>query len=157
MAIALLAFCCCCFVDVCLFRAVVPVRDQDEDVRSSFERHDVPPQSRPHCLCQQRGHLGKAAGYFHDPSIIKNRITAAKNHLRCEYLDLPAGDSPCKPERSSLDSLPQCISWFVIAKFSSNENHNCDNDDYDYPARALRALGLLLADGAPTVGGGKTF
>ena len=26
-----------------------------------------------------------------------------------------------------------------------------------HPARALRALGLLLADGAPTVGGGKTF
>ena len=34
------------------------------------------------------------------------------------------------------------------------------NDKYavkSYPARALRALGLLLADGAPTVGGGKTF
>ena len=28
---------------------------------------------------------------------------------------------------------------------------------WSYPARALRALGLLLADGAPTVGGGKTF
>ena len=28
---------------------------------------------------------------------------------------------------------------------------------YNYPARALRALGLLLADGAPTVGRGKTF
>ena len=27
----------------------------------------------------------------------------------------------------------------------------------DYQARALRALGLLLADGTPTVGGGKTF
>ena len=26
-----------------------------------------------------------------------------------------------------------------------------------YPARTLRALGLLLADGAPTVGRGKTF
>ena len=26
-----------------------------------------------------------------------------------------------------------------------------------YQARALRALGLLLADGTPTVGGGKTF
>ena len=26
-----------------------------------------------------------------------------------------------------------------------------------YPARALRALGLLLADSAPTVEGGKTF
>ena len=26
-----------------------------------------------------------------------------------------------------------------------------------YPARALRALGLLLADGTPTVEGGKTF
>ena len=31
------------------------------------------------------------------------------------------------------------------------------NHHYHYPARALRALGLLLADGAPTVGGGKTF
>ena len=31
------------------------------------------------------------------------------------------------------------------------------DDDENYPARALRALGLLLADGAPTVGGGKTF
>ena len=28
---------------------------------------------------------------------------------------------------------------------------------YIYQARALRALGLLLADGTPTVGGGKTF
>ena len=27
----------------------------------------------------------------------------------------------------------------------------------NYPARALRALGLLLEDGAPTVGRGKTF
>ena len=26
-----------------------------------------------------------------------------------------------------------------------------------YQARALRALGLLLADGAPTVGGGEDF
>ena len=26
-----------------------------------------------------------------------------------------------------------------------------------YQARALRALGLLLADGAPTVGGGRLF
>ena len=32
-------------------------------------------------------------------------------------------------------------------------NHICTN----YQARALRALGLLLADGTPTVGGGKTF
>ena len=29
--------------------------------------------------------------------------------------------------------------------------------DNIYPARALRALGLLLADGAPTVGRGMTF
>ena len=28
---------------------------------------------------------------------------------------------------------------------------------YNYQARALRAIGLLLADGTPTVGGGKTF
>ena len=35
---------------------------------------------------------------------------------------------------------------------SSNASHK-----YIYPARALRALELLLADGAPTVGRGKTF
>ena len=35
-----------------------------------------------------------------------------------------------------------------------NDNHYCQ---HHYPARALRALGLLLADGNPTVGGGKTF
>ena len=29
--------------------------------------------------------------------------------------------------------------------------------DTFFQARALRALGLLLADGTPTVGGGKTF
>ena len=40
-------------------------------------------------------------------------------------------------------SAPACstISWFVAC----------------YPACVLRALGLLLADGAPTVGRGKTF
>ena len=31
------------------------------------------------------------------------------------------------------------------------------DDDENYPARALRALGLLLADGANTGGWGKTF
>ena len=29
--------------------------------------------------------------------------------------------------------------------------------DRDYKARALRALGLLLANGTPTVGGGRLF
>ena len=28
---------------------------------------------------------------------------------------------------------------------------------FRFQTRALRALGLLLADGTPTVGGGKTF
>ena len=32
-----------------------------------------------------------------------------------------------------------------------------NQEQFSYPARALRALGLLLADGTPTVGGGKTF
>ena len=35
--------------------------------------------------------------------------------------------------------------------------HMCRSRNNVYPTRALRALGLLLADGAPTVGGGKTF
>ena len=36
-------------------------------------------------------------------------------------------------------------------------NLGVDVDADAYQARALRALGLLLADGAPTVGRGKTF
>ena len=35
--------------------------------------------------------------------------------------------------------------------------YSSGSDKSSYPARALRALGLLLADGAPTVGRGKTF
>ena len=34
---------------------------------------------------------------------------------------------------------------------------NTNTTNTNYQARALRALGLLLADGTPTVGGGKTF
>ena len=41
-----------------------------------------------------------------------------------------------------------CHTWFVFFKMKEN---------IFYQARALRALGLLLADGTPTVGGGKTF
>ena len=36
-------------------------------------------------------------------------------------------------------------------------HHNGAEDEDELWARALRALGLLLADGAPTVGLGKTF
>ena len=36
-------------------------------------------------------------------------------------------------------------------------NPNFTDGSEDYQARALRVLGLLLADGAPTVGRGKTF
>ena len=47
----------------------------------------------------------------------------------------------------------------VLLSFSSlNRIINASRIRYFfYPARALRALGLLLADGNPTVGGGKTF
>ena len=39
-----------------------------------------------------------------------------------------------------------------------NDSHKSANEvKYVYPVRALRALGLLLADCAPTVGLGKTF
>ena len=41
-------------------------------------------------------------------------------------------------------------------RHDENNGPNGILDDF-YPARALRALGLLLADGAPTVGLGKTF
>ena len=42
---------------------------------------------------------------------------------------------------------------------SGSQNMTIDGivQHFDFPARALRALGLLLADGAPIVGGGKTF
>ena len=42
--------------------------------------------------------------------------------------------------------------WFLIHSDACID----DEEGADYPARALRALGLLLADGAPTVGG-NTF
>ena len=53
-------------------------------------------------------------------------------------------DRLCPPLRwlpPPLCHLPWLSAW----------RHGC------YPACALRALGLLLADGTPTVGGGKTF
>ena len=45
--------------------------------------------------------------------------------------------------------------WLFSSPLSphSTRPHSGQN----YQARAPRALGLLLADGAPTVGGGKTF
>ena len=47
----------------------------------------------------------------------------------------------------------------VCAQICVKGTHCADQymADVLYQARALRALGLLLADGTPTVGGGKTF
>ena len=45
---------------------------------------------------------------------------------------------------------------FVWNKILDNTESDILHLIFD-PARALRELGLLLADGAPTVGGGKTF
>ena len=60
-----------------------------------------------------------------------------------------------------------CISLPIFLYFSSHFGDGinlAEKHFVSYPARtrarrahALRALGLLLADGAPTVGGGKTF
>ena len=58
--------------------------------------------------------------------------------------------------------------WFTISLFVLSTGANCKYykkyeswatiaAPFFYQARALRALGLLLADGTPTVGGGKTF
>ena len=49
-------------------------------------------------------------------------------------------------------SIPLSLDWYWTLSLSlqlSLKQH--------YPARALRALGLLLADGASTLGRGKTF
>ena len=48
-------------------------------------------------------------------------------------------------------TLPATSSFCNFKRFGVSHFHFLN------PARALRALGLLLADGAPTVGGGKTF
>ena len=47
--------------------------------------------------------------------------------------------------------------WLANESFSLKRNREKYFDGDDYPARALRALGLLLADGALTVGRGETF
>ena len=54
------------------------------------------------------------------------------------------------------DEVMNLFQSFNLRKRNLEEQYNEEN----YPARracALRALGLLLADGAPTVGRGKTF
>ena len=43
-----------------------------------------------------------------------------------------------------------------ICSDNQSTSTNCYKNSL-YQARALRELGLLLADGTPTVGGGKTF
>ena len=50
-------------------------------------------------------------------------------------------------------------SWSLTTPnfLSESQRRSLEGKVINYPARALRALGLLLADGAPTVGRGKTF
>ena len=57
------------------------------------------------------------------------------------------------------------IGWTMVASGTvwnqENPFRDDSDDDFggndDYPARALRALGLLLADGTPTGGRGEDF
>ena len=74
---------------------------------------------------------------------------------------------------SKIQINPQCVvgkRWSVVALWNARPTNepqrvimihlavHCTGIHVMlYQARALRALGLLLADGAPTVGGGKTF
>ena len=60
-----------------------------------------------------------------------------------------------KDKTSEKINLSAAVGIFDVAKRKGSPTfiHTVGDD----PARALRALGLLLADGAPTVGGGKTF
>ena len=54
----------------------------------------------------------------------------------------------------------RCVLWWKAPSYLDfiwNSQKSFHSDRIDYPARALRALGLLLADGAPTVGGGEDF
>ena len=50
-------------------------------------------------------------------------------------------------------------SWTITKAVLEHKGHKVSEELYrlSSPRRALRALGLLLADGAPTVGGKKTF
>ena len=61
-------------------------------------------------------------------------------------------------ERNGLPNLVTILALWVVEISKENKYlFNIEKTGSFYPARALRALGLLLADGAPTVGGGKTF
>ena len=53
--------------------------------------------------------------------------------------------------------IKNCKILTVQLKGEISTNHASFKGFLDYQARALRALGLLLADGAPTVGGGRLF
>ena len=54
----------------------------------------------------------------------------------------------------SFPRVPGLVLFYVF--FMSSASLTLSSSD-TYQARALRALGILLADGASTVGGGMTF
>ena len=65
---------------------------------------------------------------------------------------------------ATITGTPACVpkcNQIIIAEHASqyiySGTHYLTFAHYQARARALRALGLLLADGTPTVGGGKTF
>ena len=55
------------------------------------------------------------------------------------------------------DQIPANVEGGYNSLNSMNIVNSVNCKQAVYPARALRALGLLLADVAPTVGRGKTF
>ena len=58
---------------------------------------------------------------------------------------------------TNMDTRPDFYHFFLLSFILNIMDTRRQIYYYFYQARALRALGLLLADGTPTVGGGKTF
>ena len=64
------------------------------------------------------------------------------------------------PSKNSIAMLHICIEQHCNVGMKMRmtmRTNKIQHPSNNYPARTLRALGLLLADGAPTVGRGKTF
>ena len=96
--------------------------------------------------------LPSAVSYLRIAGILKEHVFKRPFKTEKSKIEITALSQNIWQERPLQGGDGEAV-LFLLANFKQSPLFSA----IYYPARALRALGLLLADGAPTVGGGKTF
>ena len=117
----------------------------------------IVPQSRPRGLLDSASVHSKRQNWFNSRSIWVSFgfpywwSSPRVGWLRLgDHYTVPRRDQPSATFLKTLGSVFFSTQPYLLI-------FNFPNSRFAYPARALRALGLLLADVAPTVGRGETF